>query len=120
MTEAVSRPTVHFENPWQEAIPVPLEELAACVAGGTISTPDGVKVYDVAYVLQSWRRYGETLDGYLLIAGSQDPSTICVGVRFGEDGPQYLSPYCEDRQLAMSLVQKYGPKLEDVAPSPSP
>lgn len=103
-----NRPSVHWVNPWPEAIPVPLEELAPCVAGGLVGTVSGeVKPYDVEYVLAEWRRYGEKLDGYLLIAGSGDPMTISVGVRYGEEGAQYLAPGCRNRSLAMDLIRKY-------------
>ncbi|MGY3582420.1 hypothetical protein ACVIGB_000656 [Bradyrhizobium sp. USDA 4341] len=114
----VEPPEVHFPNPWSEAIPVPLEELVACCVGGTVSTPEGVRQQDQAYVLQHWHRYGEKLDGYLLIAGSQDPKTICVGVRYGAEGSQYLSPYCENRKIAIELIRKYGPQPEAGALSP--
>lgn len=105
-----NRPAVHWVNPWPEAIPVPLEELAPCVAGGLVGTVSGeVKQYDVGYVLEEWRRYGDKLDGYLLIAGSGDPLTISVGVRYGAEGHQYLAPGCQHRELAMDLIRKYRP-----------
>ena len=116
MTEQ-NRPDVHWVNPWPEAIPVPLEELAACVAGGTVRTVSGaVKDYTVPYVLEEWRRYGERLDGYLLVGG--ESGHISVGVRFGADGPEYLSPYCQHKDIARDLVAKYGPATDVVALAP--
>jgi hypothetical protein len=116
----IDRPEVHFKNPWPEAIPVPVQELVACCAGGTVSTPNGVRSNDEAYLLERWRQFGEKLDGYLLIASSQDPTTLRVGVRYGPAGEQYLSPHCQNRQVAMDLLQKYGPQANVDTPSPRP
>jgi hypothetical protein len=115
MTDTVAHPAVHWDNPWKNAVPVPLEELAGCVAGGTIRTPEGVKDYTVGYVIEAWRKFGDRLDGYILIGG--ETGAISVGVRYGDAGHQYLSPYCQNDAMARDLVRKYEPAPEQVAPS---
>lgn len=97
----------HDFNPWASTIVyIPsLEELAECVAGGTVSTQSGIKPYTVEYVVASWRRAGKKLDAYIL---PQPEGKHSIGVRYGAEGSQYLSPYNANNEKAIELLRKYG------------
>lgn len=96
----------HDHNPWADRlIYVPdLEELAACVAGGSVDTIHGVKPYTVEYVVNGWRQYGKRLDAYIL---PQPDGRHSIGIRYGANGEEYLSPYCANLELANKLIEKY-------------
>ena len=97
----------HWKNPWEQAVPVPLDLLASCVAGGNIRDETGKTVpYDADYILKYWASYGDKLDGYLL--QGMPGGHISAGVRFGPEGPDYLSPYIppEKRELAFETLAR--------------
>lgn len=93
----------HWTNPWEAAVSVPLEDLAGALEGGTIQVIGGRSVpFDKAFILAYWAKYGDKLDAYLLQGVPE--GHISAGVRFGADGPEYLSPYIEqDRARALLL-----------------
>lgn len=95
----------HSSNPWKdELIYVPIEELAACVVfiDRPIQTKDGPVTASLQFVLDMWRSHGSKLDAYILTG-----RTFTAGVRFGPDGPDYLSPGFSTPKL-WALKLKYG------------
>ena len=69
----------HDSNPWHErAVYVPVDELASALR------PD----VDPSETLAGWMRFGDRLDAYVL----RDSSGYHAGIRYGGNGPDYLSP----------------------------
>lgn len=99
-------PHWHDQNPWNDhLIYVPLEELAECciVIGKTFAQfDDKPLIYEVHHMLDHWNEYGAKLDAYILTG-----ATLTAGVRFGPEGPDYLSPGFALPKLA-ALLKKYG------------
>ncbi|RUX60138.1 hypothetical protein [Mesorhizobium sp. M7A.F.Ca.CA.002.12.1.1] len=99
-------PHWHDQNPWADRLTyVPIEELAECFMGlgRMVHLNDNeVTMCDVAFVLQNWAQYGDKLDAYILTG----PLTT-AGIRFGPDGPDYLSPGFSLPKLR-ALMLKYG------------
>lgn len=97
----------HDVNPWRDSVVyVPLERLAACAAGGLVREVDGSVVpYDADWILRHWRRCGGQLDAYIL---PQPSGVHSIGVRYGADGPEYLSPHNENPDLTNALLAEYG------------
>lgn len=100
------KPYWHKYNPWRDKLVyVSLEELAECVAGGTIYRQDESHVaYDEAYVLSAFRRYGKKLDAYLL--PQMGLGYVSCGVRYGPAGDQYLSPSGHQDKIKALLQRK--------------
>lgn len=95
----------YWTNPWENAVPVPLEALAEALAGGTIQVTGGRTVpFDKDFILRHWAQYGDRLDAYVL-DGAWDFS---AGVRYGPDGPDYLSPYIEEDRAKELLARFKG------------
>jgi hypothetical protein len=98
----------HWVNPWTDAIPVPIEELAACHSGlgGNFQDLDGnVYPLTVEVVLQWWGRRvnsSDKLDACIL----PSPTINSAGVRYGSKGWEYLSP-CFDTEKLTALYNKY-------------
>ncbi|MBT1509425.1 hypothetical protein KIP88_02825 [Bradyrhizobium sp. SRL28] len=100
-------PHWHEQNPWRDQITyVPIERLAECVAGGTISMgTHGPSVpYDVAFVLKHWANYGDKLDAYIL---PQPHGRHSIGIRYGAEGSEYLSPHNAHPQKTLALLAEY-------------
>ncbi len=100
-------------NPWRGRIVyVPLDILAHCCAGGSVEVFPGngeksfVRPNDAEFILNSWKRFGDgvSLDGYILPQPNRRHS---IGVRFGESGEQYLSPYNRNPDLTHVLLNHY-------------
>ena len=102
----------YWTNPWDDAVPVQIEELATCVAnlGKLCSCYDGGPdfVITVETVLAHWREYGDQLDAYIL----PHPRGYHIGIRYGNDGPEYLS-VGGDTQRVSALLAKYQQCRED-------
>jgi len=101
------QPYWHDVNPWADSVVyVPIERLAECVAGGTISIySTGVVVpYDVAYVLQHFAQSGNRLDAYILPQPSGDHS---LGVRYGAEGSEYFSPHNAHPEKTRALLEEF-------------
>lgn len=98
----------HWPNPWTEAIYVPLDELALCVAGGNVQIGDRIVPYTQAVVLEHWRSMGERLDAYILRNAFGGPIYSEVGVRYGAAADEYLSPYPRHKDRVQALLAKYG------------
>ena len=97
----------HWINPWDNAIPVPVEELAEVLAGGTVFGSDNKPVpYDKEYLLNYWGSFGDKLDAYLL-ENTMSPHGLSSGIRYGNRGDRYLSPYIRDIEKARILLEKY-------------
>lgn len=100
-------PTPHWINPWEDAIPVTLEELAGCHEGLDTYYGDGqggrVLMTEEA-ILAHWRS-GEKgpLDAYILPCPSGWHS---IGIRYGAEGSQYLSPPA-NRERTAALLRRY-------------
>lgn len=99
-------PHWHGQNPWADRLTyVPIEELAECyiAIGKPFAWVDGTPIlYDVAHCLDQWGKYGDKLDAYILTG----PLTT-AGIRFGPEGPDYLSPGFSLPKLR-ALMLKYG------------
>lgn len=99
--------TPYWPNPWINAVPVPLDELARLCAGSDVLMADGtVLSYDRSRVMASFLRCGNRLDAYLLPGLD---GLVSGGVRFGPDGDQYLSPLVRDQAGAKALLATTGP-----------
>ncbi|SRR5260221_14168620 len=96
---------VHWINPWPEAIPVPIEELAECHGGldQLCDSARGTFILTKEKVLEHWRSAGDKLDAYVLPCPS---SYHCIGIRYGNEGHEYLSPY-GDKDKVQALLDKY-------------
>lgn len=101
-----TKPQTHWKNPWNDAIVVPIEELVECAHGlGEMWDDDKNQFLMTKEVmLQHWRQAGDKLDAYILRGnpGFQH----CIGVRYGNEGHQYLSPY-GDQEKIQKLLEKY-------------
>jgi hypothetical protein len=84
----------HWVNPWKDAIPASLEELAECTEVGNWTSADS---------LHLWRGYGSKLDPYILDGGG---GRHCIGIRFGNKGEEYLSPYAPQDKIHRLLLRK--------------
>lgn len=101
----------HQHNPWADSVVyVPIEELAMCQhgLGETIqiqSTDDTseYKIYTIDMVLDHWRYHGNQVDAYIL---PQPSGHHDMGIRFGPDGPNYLSPHPVKDKLQL-LLDRY-------------
>lgn len=108
----VPAPHWHDVNPWRDQITyVPIEELAECVAGGKVrlfssSAFNGEETvdYTAEYVLNSWKQGGDKLDAYIL---PQPSSWHSIGIRYGAEGSQYLSPNARDKKKVDRLLKRY-------------
>jgi hypothetical protein len=105
----ISKPKPHWTNPWPDAVPVPLLELARCHSGlGKLcGNVDGQRsfILTVDHILSQWRQYGDKLDAYILPAPSGWHN---IGVRFGNDESEYLSP-AGDKERVAALLAHYAP-----------
>lgn len=88
----------HAYNPWAARLTyIPsLEELALCLERPVQRVPS------------SWWQYGSQLDAYILPPVQHDNLCHSAGIRYGPDGAQYLSPYCNPERLTL-LWRKYQP-----------
>jgi hypothetical protein len=96
----------HWVNPWEDAIPVPIEELAECHAhlGGTYRNMNGDAFpLTKETILEHWGNAGEKLDAYVLPCPSGEH---CIGIRYGAEGSEYLSP-AGDKEKVQALLNKY-------------
>jgi hypothetical protein len=96
----------HWINPWEDAIPVPIEELAECHAhlGGTYRNMNGDAFpLTKETILEHWGNAGEKLDAYVLPCVSGYHS---IGIRYGAEGSEYLSP-AGDKEKVQALLNKY-------------
>lgn len=97
--------TPHWNNPW-EVVYVPIEELAECDAGlgktcGTMNGPSFILTKEK--ILEHWRSAGSKLDAYILV---QPNGFHSIGIRYGNEGSQYLSPMGNKDKVA-ELLKKY-------------
>ncbi len=83
----------HWINPWADAVPVAIEDLANCHEGlgGYYSTmtPGERILMSQERILEHWRKAGDKLDAYIL---PQPNGWHSIGVRYGNRGQDYLSP----------------------------
>jgi len=108
----------HEHNPWGDrAVYVPVEEMANCVAGGTIRLPDGsIEGRTAEFVLIHWQeQFGHRLDAYIL---PQPSGRHLLGVRFGPEGPQYLSSEAGDPEKVEALLRRYSNEYAASLPMP--
>lgn len=107
----MSKVSKHWDefNPWRDAIVyVPLKELAECHAGigENYTDIDGSsKPLTVERVLEWWNQKEGPLDAYIL---PQPSGYHDMGVRYGAEGSQYLSPAADEPKLR-ALLAKYSP-----------
>lgn len=105
----------HWVNPWSNAIPVPIEELAECHAGlgrmcarylGVDQFGSEVKetfTLTREKVLEHWGTAGDKLDAYIL---PQPSGYHCIGIRYGSEDQDYLSP-AGDKEKVQDLLKRY-------------
>ena len=77
----------HDLNPWKDKILYIPVELAASLCEYSWSDEE---------TLTHWRQYGDKLDAYIL---PQPSGLHCLGVRYGADGPEYVSPHANQKAL---------------------
>ncbi len=97
----------HWINPWDDAIPVSIEELAACHVGLNEYWLDASTntrfLMTEEKLLEHWRTAGDKLDPYVLECSS---GYHCIGIRYGNEPSEYLSP-AGDKDKIRSLLNKY-------------
>ena len=99
-------PKPHWKNPWDDAIPVPIEELVECAhgIGESWGDIDGTSfIMTKERMLEHWKQAGDKLDAYILPCPS---GWHCIGIRYGAEGSQYLSPAANKEKVA-ALLRKY-------------
>lgn len=95
----------HWPNPWH-VVYVPIEELAGAVAGlgKTWRDVDGSTfIMTEERTLEHWRQAGDKLDAYIL---PQRSGFHSIGIRYGAEGSEYLSPM-SDVAKVQALLKKY-------------
>jgi len=100
---------IHCENPWADcAVNVPLHELAEALASDDLcGLIDGSsEVMDAQHYLRHWTQGGDKLDAYILEPCGEPPD-FSVGVRYGNEGSQYFSPYARNSAKVRVLYEKY-------------
>ena len=97
----------HWVNPWEDAITVPIDKLAECHAGldQMCGSADGPFLLTKEKILEHWRSAVDKLDPYILPSAK---GSHCMGIRYGAEGSQYLSPYPNQEKL-QALLDKYRP-----------
>lgn len=96
----------HWPNPWSDVVYVPLEELAEVAQGIGERWSDlqgSPFIMTTEMMLEHWRQAGDKLDAYILPCPS---GYHCIGIRYGAEGPQYLSP-AGNTEKVTALLQKY-------------
>lgn len=104
-------PHWHEYNPWKDyVVYVTLEELADCFYGLNNSCGDGNGgsfIYTKELLLEHWKETGDKLDAYIL---PQSSGYHDMGIRFGKEPCEYLSPMGVSSKLS-SLLKSKGWKL---------
>ncbi len=96
----------HWINPWTDAIPVTLDELAECCfwLGRTVTAFDGTEfVYTKELIVKHWTEQSNKVDPYVLICPS---GRHCIGVRYGNEPSEYLSPSANQAKVTELLKRK--------------
>jgi hypothetical protein len=102
-------PHWHANNPWADKVVyVPIEDAAACSAGGQVVENSTGKTFerDAAFLVEQWSKVGDKLDAYII--PNNDTSNMHIGVRYGPDDGDYLSPRLLNHELALELVGLHG------------
>lgn len=86
--------TAYWVNPYKDAIPVPLEDLADLVVHYGCETSEEILAW--------FRLRGPKLDAYIL----PDGAFYSVGVRYGAEEWEYLSPLGDQTKIRKYLEQK--------------
>ena len=94
----------HWPNPYK-VVYVPIEELAECHAGlGQLYRDlDGSTHTLTKEKILEWWGADKKVDAYIL---PQPSGEHCIGIRYGSEDHQYLSPL-GDRTKVASLLRKY-------------
>ena len=95
----------HWDNPWKDAVVVPIDELVLCdkSLGQSYTDLDGsTKVMTKERLLEYYQQYGTKVDAYVL----PNKPWYSMGIRYGNKGPQYLSPMGDDKKLR-ELYRRY-------------
>lgn len=96
----------HWPNPWHDVVYVTLEELADCYEGlgKSCGRMDGTSfILTKEEILSHWRQAGRKLDPYIL---PQPSGFHDMGIRYGAEGSQYLSPPANKEKIT-ALLRKY-------------
>lgn len=85
---------------------VPIEELVECAHGLGEWWGDGkggTFIMTKERMLAHWKEAGDKLDAYILPCSS---GWHCIGIRYGAEGSEYLSPM-GDKEKVIALLRKY-------------
>ncbi len=96
----------HWKNPFDEAVPVPIEELAECYAylGQQCASSSGNFIWTKEKVLKHWGAFDDKpVDAYIL---PQPSGNHCIGIRYGAADSEYLSPE-GNKEKVQALLDRY-------------
>ena len=99
----------HWINPWEYAIPVPIDELTECHDGlgkyyGTMNPGERI-LMTKERILSHWNQNGDKVDPYIL---PQPNGYHSIGIRYGNEGSEYLSPPANPEKTR-ALLKTYAP-----------
>lgn len=95
----VAAPYWHDHNPWKDDVVY----ISPAEADGLLQ-----EVYmDDTYWMEVFLRHDGIIDAYLL---PQPGGRFSFGIRYGKDGPEYLSPYCRDETAQKIYDRRKGEK----------
>jgi len=93
-----------------QAVYVPLEELAECCAGGTVRLSDGTEADNSReLVLEGWRSLGDKVDGYIL---PDEDGFHSVVLRFGGEECDYIEEDVRNPGRVLELLGRYPIKAD--------
>lgn len=98
----------HYIHPWDDAVIVPIEELAECYDGLNKLYHDkdgGSFIMSREIVLENWKYGKEKLDPYIL---PQPSGFHDIGIRYGDEPSEYLSPAANKEKTAALLLKYRG------------
>jgi hypothetical protein len=99
----------HWPNHYNNVVYVPIEELAECVYSLDQSCGDvngSTFIMTKEKMLELWKQAGDKLDAYIL---PQSSGFHSIGVRYGSEGYEYISPL-GDKTKVQALLEKYSGK----------
>ena len=112
--EQIEGPFWDKYNPWRDRIVyVTLEELALCIEniGELVSYPNGLtEINTPERNIREWQRAYTKLDAYILPNDYWSGNDHSIGVRYGPEGPNYISPMAHQKRTNALLYKAQGGK----------